>query len=206
LKASNGGKAINTGEGNLTINIEDSAPTGVYTVTYRYANAGELPAAVRATLPASHTASAGTNVTGTMPSSMSVTVGDDVYEFEGWDSAEKYADDDLVFVGTWNVAEAPDPPEPEDTTRTFSYDYISDDGTDLPDALFDLLPTDNRDEEGQELSFDSGQTVTPATFDETQVTIDNEVYIFLGWDKLSYTFTDTYEHIIFTGTWHKGEL
>lgn len=206
LKASNGGKAINTGEGNLTINIEDSAPTGVYTVTYRYANASELPAAVRATLPASHTASAGTNVTGTMPSSMSVTVGDDVYEFKGWDSAEKYADDDLVFVGTWNVAEAPDPPELEDTTRTFSYDYISDDGTDLPDALFDLLPTDNRDEEGQELSFDSGQTVTPATLDKTQVTIDNEVYTFLGWNKLSYTFTDTYEHIIFTGTWHKGEL
>ena len=47
--------------------------------------------------------------------------------------------------------------------------------------------------------YEAGDTVEPLSPTQTEVTVDDETYVFSGWDKESDTFDDT--NIVFTGSW-----
>ena len=196
LKAVNGGLAVPILGGGGVINVSDNAPTNFYNANYRYANASELPPEVMATLPSSTSYPDGSVATPSEPSLTEVTVDDVVYTFDGWDAQSKnISGSDVVFVGTWTI-DTPDDINEDFEALVVVYQYENAD--DLPQEVLDTLPQD-LDEDGEVNMYEAGDTVEPLSPTQTEVTVDDETYVFSGWDKESDTFDDA--NIVFTGSW-----
>ena len=77
-----------------------------------------------------------------------------------------------------------------------TYDFISDDGSELPQEVMQLLPEDRN-------LYDSGETVESKIPENTMVTTEEGRWDFTGYDKNSQKITNS--DIKFTGTWQLTE-
>ena len=94
-----------------------------YAVIYKYVDYDNLPAEVKATLPAEMTELNGLDIAKGMdviaPTINKVTTLDGEWIFKGWDAATKVADDTtlvddkVVFTGSWEFVAKPDQPNPD---------------------------------------------------------------------------------------------
>lgn len=80
----------------------------------------------------------------------------------------------------------------EVTTFKIYYQFASADGQGLPDAVRELLPTDDGD-------YSANAEVSPAALEETSVIVDGGVWQFDGWDQTKVTITNG--DVTFVGTW-----
>ena len=118
-----------------------------------------------------------------------ISVGDGAWVFAyedgiGWDANEKtVGSEDITFVGTWKYIE---------NAYYVDYQFVSDNGQNLPKAIKDMLP--------QEYAIRPGETaeVKKNSFQNVDIR-DAGSWVFLGWDRTS--VEDVHDNITFKGTW-----
>ncbi len=180
-----------------------------YQVVYQYLNADSLPADVRHTLPSdSHRYKAGTTVVALMPSADSVQVGDDLWQFGGWNSdSQQVVDSDIVFIGSWSIYVEPEPepqpdpepepepdpepqpqPDPDVTYYGVHYMYSGSVGEAVLATLPDIIG-----------AYKNGDHVTPVAPKATEVAVSGGKWVFVGWDATEKIVDNS--DVTFYGEW-----
>lgn len=168
-------------------------------VRYVYENASALPEEVMATIPNDLDDdnepiqyAEGETVTAKAPTSTEVTVGDDTYTFEGWDKeSDTFGETSVTFTGKWL----------KNGKEIMIVNYAYENASELPDEVIETLPT-NLDDNNKPIEYEKGDTVRAKTPSSTTVTVEDDEYTFVGWDKESAEFDDS--SVTFTGTWTKN--
>lgn len=75
------------------------------------------------------------------------------------------------------------------------YEFVSEDGQDLPDEVKALLPTDNKE-------YVAGDKVSPIQLAQTSIKVAGGTWQFVGFDPESFTVDkNSPRELVFTGTW-----
>ena len=190
-----------------TVNFKVSPFATKYGVVYDFVSGTRgksLPTEVTDLLPIDPTQyEEGQMVNAIQPGQTTVTVGDGVWTFKGYDANSKLANDanvnengDIPFTGTWTFTKT-EPP----VTKKYSVDYDFISGTtnqELPQEVVALLPVDPT-------QYEEGQTVNAIQPQQTSVTVEGGTWTFEGYDANSKLANDANVNengdIPFTGTW-----
>jgi len=150
----------------------------------------DLPAEVLALLPADQTGlEVGSDASPYDFSPTTVSVGNGVWTFVGWDHESKViVDRDVTFVGTW-------------TWEYLEFDvlYEFESGTpdkDLPPEVIALRPSDRI---GVSVGSVTPTDVFPTAVELNEGVLGHGIWTFEGWDPPRATIVD--EDVTFTGTW-----
>lgn len=181
-KTVDGGNVVFTGSWSMV-----SDETVYYKILYQYADAESLPAAVKATLPVDTGDYAnGLTVSAQNPIEVEVAVGNDLWQFKGWDESSKIiSDGNVIFTGVWAIYEAP----PVGTYYGEHYMYSGSVG----EEVLATLPT-------RVGAYVNGTTVVPDNPSSLEVQVSGGKWVFVGWDA-NFKVIENGD-VTFYGTWN----
>ena len=130
----------------------------------------------------------GTTVTAKAPSKTEVETEHGVWSFNGYDKdSAVIGNEDVTFTGTWTYAE---------DKHFVRYEFIADDGEELPAEVSNLLPSAHEEVRGT--------VVSPKKPIRNSVVVGAETWSFLEYDQESVKIGTT--DVKFTGTWTHAEV
>ena len=188
------------GSASVTVRRNDITFTGtwnyvteVHTVNYVFVSSDgrTVDQAVLDLLPQPsvvNNAAKGTVITVTAPSATEVETEHGLWSFDGYDrKSAVVGNEDVTITGIWTYA---------DDKHMVRYEFISDDGADVPSDVLKAIPGAHEEIRGTE--------VTPKKPIRTSVEVGTETWTFLGYDQESVKMGAA--DVTFTGTWTHAEV